>query len=176
MKIAVKFLIALGLSLLLVWVVRTFAFTVFTVPAGGLPPQLQAGNRVIVNRIDCDFFNRGDVVVFTDSVFAPVKKQGQSQARGQSQVGSQGQSPAGSQGQSPAQPQPRKFVSEAYFIGRIEKLPGDTICIDTVKYIIPTVCCKRCGCKDCRFYLLKTPTGQLVVHKHQMIGKAYKLF
>ena len=176
MKIAVKFLIALGLSLLLVWAVRTFAFTVFTVPAGGLPPQLQAGNRVIVNRIDCDFFNRGDVVVFTDSVFAPVKNQGQSQARGQSQVGSQGQSPAGSQGQSPAQPQPRKFVSEAYFIGRIEKLPGDTIRIDTVQYIIPTVCCKRCGCKDCRFYLLKTPTGQQVVHKHQMIGKAYKLF
>lgn len=162
MKIAVKFLIALGLSLLLVWAVRTFAFTVFTVPAGGLPPQLKAGTRVIVNRIDCDFFNRGDVVVFTDSVFAPVKKQAQSQA--------------GSQGQSQAQPQARKFVSEAYFIGRIEKLPGDTILIDTVKYIIPTVCCKRCGCKDCRFYLLKTPTGQQVVHKHQMIGKAYKLF
>ena len=162
MKIAVKFLIALGLSLLLVWVVRTFAFTVFTVPAGGLPPQLKAGTRVIVNRIDCDFFNRGDVVVFTDSVFAPVKKQAQSQA--------------GSQGQSQAQPQARKFVSEAYFIGRIEKLPGDTILIDTVKYVIPTVCCKRCGCKDCRFYLLKTPTGQQVVHKHQMIGKAYKLF
>ena len=150
MKIAVKFLIALGLSLLLVWVVRTYAFTVFTVPAGGLPPQLQAGNRVIVNRIDCDFFNRGEVVVFRDSVFAPDKNQGQSQVR--------------------------KFVSEAYFIGRIEKLPGDTIRIDTVKYIIPTVCCKRCGCKDCRFYLLKTPTGQQVVHKHQMIGKAYKLF
>ena len=160
MKIAVKFLIALGLSLLLVWAVRTYAFTVFTVPAGGLPPQLKAGNRVIVNRIDCDFFNRGDVVVFTDSVFASVKNQGQKQAGTQSQ----------------AQPQARKFVSEAYFIGRIEKLPGDTILIDTVKYIIPTVCCKRCGCKDCRFYLLKTPTGQQVVHKHQMIGKAYKLF
>ena len=160
MKIAVKFLIALGLSLLLVWAVRTFAFTVFTVPAGGLPPHLEEGNRVIVNRIDCDFFNRGDVVVFTDSVFASVKNQGQKQAGTQSQ----------------AQPQARKFVSEAYFIGRIEKLPGDTILIDTVKYIIPTVCCKRCGCKDCRFYLLKTPTGQQVVHKHQMIGKAYKLF
>lgn len=184
MKIAVKFLIALGLSLLLVWVVRTFAFTVFTVPAGGLPPQLKAGNRVIVNRIDCDFFNRGDVVVFTDSVFAPVKNQGQSQAKakGQSQAKAQGQSQAkgqsqaGSQGQSQAQPQPLKFISEAYFIGRIEKLPGDTILVDTVKYVIPTVCCKRCGCKDCRFYLLKTPTGQQVVHKHQMIGKAYKLF
>ena len=142
MKIAVKFLIALGLSLLLVWAVRTFAFTVFTVPAGGLPPQLKAGTRVIVNRIDCDFFNRGDVVVFRDSVTY----------------------------------QRRKIVAEAYFIGRVEKQPGDTIRIDTVQYIIPTVCCKRCGCKDCRFYLLKTPTGQQVVHKHQMIGKAYKLF
>ena len=162
MKIAVKFLIALGLSLLLVWAVRTFAFTVFTVPAGGLPPQLKAGTRVIVDRIDCDFFNRGDVVVFTDSVFAPAKNQ--AKVKGQRQVGNQ------------VQPNPRKFVSEAYFIGRIEKLPVDKICIDTVKYIIPTVCCKRCGCKDCRFYLLKTPTGQQVVHKHQMIGKAYKLF
>lgn len=162
MKIAVKFLIALGLSLLLVWVVRTYAFTVFTVPAGGLPPQLKAGNRVIVNRIDCDFFNRGDVVVFTDSVFAPVKNQ--AKVKGQRQAGNQ------------VQPNPREFVSEAYFIGRIEKQPGDTIRIDTVQYIIPTVCCKRCGCKDCRFYLLKTPTGQQVVHKHQMIGKAYKLF
>ena len=150
MKIAVKFLIALGLSLLLVWAVRTFAFTVFTVPAGGLPPQLKAGNRVIVNRIDCDFFNRGEVVVFRDSVFAPDKNQAQSQVR--------------------------KFVSKAYFIGRIEKLPGDTILVDTASYIIPMVCCRRCGCKDCRFYLLKTPTGQQLVHKHQMIGKAYKLF
>ena len=150
MKIAVKFLIALGLSLLLVWVVRTYAFTVFTVPAGGLPPQLKAGNRVIVNRIDCDFFNRGDVVVFRDSVTYQRRNQRRNQRR--------------------------KIVAEAYFIGRVEKQPGDTIRIDTVQYIIPTVCCKRCGCKDCRFYLLKTPTGQQVVHKHQMIGKAYKLF
>ena len=162
MKIAVKFLIALGLSLLLVWAVRTYAFTVFTVPAGGLPPQLQAGNRVIVNRIDCDFFNRGDVVVFTDSVFAPAKNQ--AKVKGQRQVGNQ------------VQPNPRKFVSEAYFIGRIEKLPGDTILVDSASFIIPMVCCRRCGCKDCRFYLLKTPTGQQLVHKHQMIGKAYKLF
>ena len=170
MKIAVKFLIALGLSLLLVWAVRTYAFTVFTVPAGGLPPQLKAGNRVVVNRIDCDFFNRGEVVVFRDSVFAPDKNQAQSQ------VGNQAQNQAGNQAQSQAQPRPRKFVSEAYFIGRVEKLPGDTVRIDTASYIIPVVCCRRCGCKDCRFYLLKTPTGQQLVHKHQMIGKAYKLF
>ena len=142
MKIAVKFLIALGLSLLLVWAVRTYAFTVFTVPAGGLPPHLEEGNRVIVNRIDCDFFNRGEVVVYADSVALPLRKQ----------------------------------VIVEYFIGRIEKLPGDTLRIGKASYIIPMECCKRCGCKDCRFYLLKTPAGEQLVHKHQMIGKAYKLF
>ena len=146
MKIAVKFLIALGLSLLLVWAVRTYAFTVFTVPAGGLPPHLEEGNRVIVNRIDCDFFNRGEIVVYADSVALPLRNQR------------------------------RKNVFMVYFIGRIDKLPGDTLRIGKASYIIPTVCCKRCGCKDCRFYLLKTPAGEQLVHKHQMIGKAYRLF
>ena len=65
MKTAVKFLIALVLSLLLAWAVRTYVFTIFSVPQGGLPPQLKAGNRVIVNRIDYENFGRGDVVVFT---------------------------------------------------------------------------------------------------------------
>ena len=158
MKIAVKFLIALGLSLLLVWVVRTYAFTVFTVPAGGLPPHLEEGNRVIVNRIDCDFFNRGEIVVYADSVALPLRNQGFNQSS--------------SQGFSYR----RKRVIVEYFIGRIEKLPGDTLRIGKASYIIPTECCKRCGCKDCRFYLLKTPAGEQLVHKHQMIGKAYKLF
>lgn len=158
MKIAVKFLIALGLSLLLVWAVRTYAFTVFTVPAGGLPPHLEEGNRVIVNRIDCDFFNRGEIVVYADSVALPLRNQGFNQSS--------------SQGFNHR----RKRVIVEYFIGRIEKLPGDTLCIGKASYIIPTECCKRCGCKDCRFYILKTPAGEQLVHKHQMIGKAYKLF
>ena len=132
--------------MLLVWAVRTYAFTVFTVPAGGLPPHLEEGNRVIVNRIDCDFFNRGEIVVYADSVALPLRNQR------------------------------RKNVFMVYFIGRIDKLPGDTLRIDTASYVIPTICCKHCGCKDCRFYLLKTPAGEQLVHKHQMIGKAYKLF
>lgn len=97
MKTAVKFLIALVLSLLLAWAVRTYVFTIFSVPQGGLPPQLKAGNRVIVNRIDCENFGRGDVVVFTDTVVYQPKNQR------------------------------RKRVFESHFIGRIEKLPGDTL-------------------------------------------------
>ena len=158
MKIAVKFLIALGLSLLLVWAVRTYAFTVFTVPAGGLPPHLEEGNRVIVNRIGCDFFNRGEIVVYADSVALPIHNQSLNQGRNQG-----------------INPRLKRVIVE-YFIGRIEKLPGDTLRIGNASYIIPMVCCKRCGCKDCRFYLLKTPAGEQLVHKHQMIGKAYKLF
>ena len=166
MKIAVKFLIALGLSLLLVWAVRTYAFTVFTVPAGGLPPHLEEGNRVIVNRIGCDFFNRGEIVVYADSVALPIRNQSLNQSR------NQGLNQSHNQGFNPR----LKRVIVEYFIGRIEKLPGDTLRIGKASYIIPMVCCKRCGCKDCRFYLLKTPAGEQLVHKHQMIGKAYKLF
>ena len=174
MKIAVKFLIALGLSLLLVWAVRTYAFTVFTVPAGGLPPHLEEGNRVIVNRIDCDFFNRGEIVVYADSVALPIYNQGlnQSHNQGLNQSRNQGLNQGRNQGLNPR----LKRVIVEYFIGRIEKLPGDTLRIGNASYIIPMVCCKRCGCKDCRFYLLKTPAGEQLVHKHQMIGKAYKLF
>ena len=174
MKIAVKFLIALGLSLLLVWAVRTYAFTVFTVPAGGLPPHLEEGNRVIVNRIGCDCFNRGEIVVYADSVALPIRNQSLNQGRNQSlnQSRNQGLNQSHNQGFNPR----LKRVIVEYFIGRIEKLPGDTLRIGKASYIIPMVCCKRCGCKDCRFYLLKTPAGEQLVHKHQMIGKAYKLF
>ena len=174
MKIAVKFLIALGLSLLLVWAVRTYAFTVFTVPAGGLPPHLEEGNRVIVNRIGCDFFNRGEIVVYADSVALPIRNQSLNQGRNQSlnQSRNQGLNQSHNPGFNPR----LKRVIVEYFIGRIEKLPGDTLRIGKASYIIPMVCCKRCGCKDCRFYLLKTPAGEQLVHKHQMIGKAYKLF
>ena len=174
MKIAVEFLIALGVSLLLVWAVRTYAFTVFTVPAGGLPPHLEEGNRVIVNRIGCDFFNRGEIVVYADSVALPIRNQSLNQGRNQSlnQSRNQGLNQSHNQGFNPR----LKRVIVEYFIGRIEKLPGDTLRIGKASYIIPMVCCKRCGCKDCRFYLLKTPAGEQLVHKHQMIGKAYKLF
>ena len=178
MKIAVKFLIALGLSLLLVWAVRTYAFTVFTVPAGGLPPHLEEGNRVIVNRIGCDFFNRGEIVVYADSVALPIRNQSLNQSHNQglnqsrNQSHNQGFNQSHNQGLNPR----LKRVIVEYFIGRIEKLPGDTLRIGKASYIIPMVCCKRCGCKDCRFYLLKTPAGEQLVHKHQMIGKAYKLF
>ena len=141
MKVAVKYLITLVLALLLVWAVHTYVLTIFSVPQGGLPPYLKSGSRVIVNRVYCDSFKRGDLVVFTDTIAR----------RGAS-------------------------VTEAHFIGRIERLPGDTITLDKVRYVIPAICCRRCGCPDCRFYLVRTQRGPQIVHKHQMIGKAHLIF
>lgn len=153
MKVAVKFIMTLALALILVWGVRTYVFTVFSVPTGGFPPSLQEGNRVIVNRMDCNFFNRGEIIVYADSVVCYPTSVA-SKILGKS---------------------PRTLLA-AYFIGRIENLPGDTIKLDSASYVIPMVCCKRCGCTDCRYYLVRTSRGQQLVHKHQIIGKAYKLF
>ena len=157
MKIAFKFLLSLVLALLLAWVIRTYVFTVFSVPAGGLPPRLKEGNRVIVNRMDCDQFKRGETIVFADSVECVVTPR--SRYTGKLMEGYRSWS-----------------WEEAFFIGRIERLPGDTILLGKDHYVIPTICCDRCGCKDCRYFLVKTASGHMLVHKHQILGKAYKLF
>ena len=157
MKIAFKFLLSLVLALLLAWGIRTYVFTVYSVPEGGLPPQLKEGNRVIVNRIDCDIFSRGETIVFTDSVECLITPK--SKYTGREKEGSY-----------------VRGWMEANFIGVIEQMPGDTIRMGKERYVIPTICCKRCGCKDCRFYLVRTAKGETIVHKHQIIGKAYKLF
>ena len=69
-----------------------------------------------------------------------------------------------------------KGWTETNFIGVIMHLPGDTIRLGKERFVIPTVCCKRCGCQDCRLFLLRTACGKTLVHKHQIVGKAYKLF
>ena len=159
MKIAFKFILSLVLALLLAWAIRTYAFTVFSVPVGGLPPQLKEGNRVIVNRLDCDNFKRGDQVVFADSVECESNEAVSSIT-----------------GRSFEMNRTYKFWEERLFIGRIVKMPGDTIQIHGTRYEIPSICCDRCGCRDCKYFLVRTCSGLQLVHKHQMIGKAYKLF
>lgn len=114
---------------------------------------------MIVNRIDCDVFKRGDVVVFADSI----------ELESNTVVSSYTGKPV-EMGHS------YTTWEEEYFIGRIVGMPGDTIKIRKNQYVIPSVCCERCGCKDCRYYLVRTSRGKQLVHKHQILGKAYKLF
>nr|MBP7472738.1 signal peptidase I [Prevotella sp.] len=66
--------------------------------------------------------------------------------------------------------------STADYIGTIMAVPGDTIILKGQRYLIPQRCCKRCGCPDCKYYLINTGKAQQLVHKHLFVGKAYKLF
>jgi len=113
---------------------------------------------VIVNRIDCDSFKRGEVVVFADSVEYETNTAVSSYTGKTVQTGG------------------HKAWEEQCFIGQITRMPGDTIQLDSNRYVIPVICCERCGCKDCRYYLVRTSRGERLVHKHQIVGKAYKLF
>ena len=63
-----KFAISLGVFLGLAWLIRSFAFTIYSVPENGLVAGLHSGSRVIVNKVANTAYKKGDVVVFTDSL------------------------------------------------------------------------------------------------------------
>ena len=63
MKQALKFLVALCVAIVILFAVRAYAFTIYTVPAD-LASVLRKGDRVLVNRMARDSFSRGDLDVF----------------------------------------------------------------------------------------------------------------
>lgn len=129
-----KFLLALIIATLVMLAVRTFIFTIYTVPNQDWRPDFEAGDRVVVNRISNAPILKGDIIAFTDTV---------------------------------------KITTN---IGRVLHLPGDTIKYGKELYRIPLICCRRCGCKDCKLYLVRIGKQRVLVHKHQIIGKAKKLY
>lgn len=58
------FLLALAVASTVMLALRAYVVTVYTVTGNGLSPDLQSGDRVIVNRISPHHFNHGDIVVF----------------------------------------------------------------------------------------------------------------
>ena len=130
MKQALKFLVVLCVAIVILFAVRARVFTLYTVPAD-LRSVLRKGDRVLVNRMACDGFSRGDLVVF--------QRQG-------------------------------------VHVGRIIYLPGDTIVLRGAAYVVPSVCCWRCPCADCHFYIVDIGNKNTVVHTHEMMGRATKLF
>ncbi len=130
MKQALKFLVVLCVAIVILFAVRARVFTLYTVPAD-LSSVLRKGDRVLVNRMACDGFSRGDLVVF--------QRQG-------------------------------------VHVGRIIHLPGDTIVLRGAAYVVPSVCCWRCPCADCHFYIVDIGNKNTVVHTHEMMGRATKLF
>lgn len=130
MKQALKFLVVLCVAIVILFAVRARVFTLYIVPAD-LSSVLRKGDRVLVNRMACDGFSRGDLVVF--------QRQG-------------------------------------VHVGRIIHLPGDTIVLRGAAYVVPSVCCWRCPCADCHFYIVDIGNQNTVVHTHEMMGRATKLF
>ena len=55
-------------------------------------------------------------------------------------------------------------------------IPGDTITLKCGRFLIPEVCCQRCGCPDCKYYLVRVGNKQQLIHKHLIVGKANRLF
>lgn len=69
------------------------------------------------------------------------------------------------------------FFRKANYIGVIEGLPGDTVDVNGKNYILP----ERCPCNPhCvarnEYMLVKTADGLVMVHKDDVVGKAYKIW
>ena len=68
------------------------------------------------------------------------------------------------------------FQRQGAHVGRIVNLPGDTVVLQGAAYVVPSVCCTRCGCDDCRFYIVSLGVENMVIHTHELMGRASKLF
>ncbi len=156
MKQALKALLTLFGALVIVFIVRAYSFTIYTAPVA-VGHTLVPGDRVLVNKWVRAGFVRGDLLVFSPQ-------------DGPRAVGPEsGGRTDGSHGWP-------LLRTRCELVGRVEALPGDTITWRGVRYRIPLRCCRRCGCPDCKLYLVDTGHGQLLVHRHQVVGKARRLF
>lgn len=70
---------------------------------------------------------------------------------------------------------PRAFHPTGLTMGLVEAVPGDTIALGRRRFRIPLKCCSKCRCVDCKLYLVYTGRGRVLVHKHQLVGKAFRL-
>ncbi|RRC98721.1 signal peptidase I [Prevotella sp. OH937_COT-195] len=64
MRNALKFILAVATAIVLMLVVRTYAFTIYKVSDNNLYPVLKKNDRVVVNKLPYGRFSRGDMVVF----------------------------------------------------------------------------------------------------------------
>lgn len=67
-------------------------------------------------------------------------------------------------------------ADQVCFIGRIVAVPGNMIRCGKAFYRIPYICCSRCRCPDCKLYEVRIGQHYILVHKHQIIGKAYRFY
>lgn len=67
MHTLVKSFIVFATAIVAMWAVRTYLFTIYTVPENHAEWHLQAGDRVLVNRLSRTNLTAGDLIVYGDS-------------------------------------------------------------------------------------------------------------
>lgn len=154
MKQLIKTIATIIIAALVVVVIRTYFYTVSTVTAD-LGQTLRSGDRVLVNKVGKHTFRRGDLMVFHPADW-----------------------PATDQDSTDMDPRLQAVAvdSTSLMIGQVTAVPGDTILMRHGRYVIPVRCCERCGSLDCKLYLVTTGKGRQLVHLHQVVGSAHRIF
>ena len=131
MRNAIKFILAVATAIILMLVVRAYAFTIYKVSNSNLNPVLKKNDRVLVNKLDRARFSHGDMVVFS---------------------------------------------ADSSYVGVVNGVPGDTVTLDSTSYVLPERCgCQECECKERAMFLVWQGKENVLIHKDDIIGKAYKL-
>lgn len=76
MRDVLKFTVVLVAAVIVMLLVRTYAFSVYRVTSADLEPRVMRNSRVMVNKFRRSTFQRGDLIVFrTDSSYIGVIEQ-----------------------------------------------------------------------------------------------------
>ncbi|MDD7318428.1 MAG: signal peptidase I [Prevotellaceae bacterium] len=68
------------------------------------------------------------------------------------------------------------FTADSSYIGVIGNIPGDTVALGGRQYVLPERCgCQRCGCSERAVFLVRQGGRQALIHRDDIIGKAYRL-
>ena len=76
MRDVLKFTVVLVAAVIVMLLVRTYAFSIYRVTSADLEPRVMRNSRVMVNKFKRSTFQRGDLIVFrTDSSYIGVIEQ-----------------------------------------------------------------------------------------------------
>ena len=67
---ALKFIVSLAVAIVVMLIIRAYAFTICTASADNLVPGLNRGDKVFVNRLSRGNVKRGDLIVYGDSTLS----------------------------------------------------------------------------------------------------------
>lgn len=154
MRSTVRTLVVVAVAAVLLFLFRAIALTVYTITDTSLTPSLVPGDRVLVNRWSYGFRIGGNSVIsYTRIGRRPVKK--------------------GDFIAFDAPVADSASTATHVMIGRVTAVPGDTIQINRLWYVIPRGCqvC-TCNCPSSCIVDSRSHGGQMLVPEQDIIGRA----